>query len=112
MPYGECPFATEACKYFTRDSVPGGNTENGCYSDRDHIVPQRLATTALARAYIHSPENYQQLCRNEHDVKTLGGDEPLPEKEVMAQSVLRQAKIGKIAVARALRRKIAKGKLN
>lgn len=110
MAYGECPSANETCKYFERRPVPGGNVENGCYSDKDHKVPQRLATTALARAYIYSPENIQQLCRSEHDDKTKDGDEPLPERSELAARVLAQAKVGRIALSRSLKRRIAKGK--
>lgn len=106
MGYGECPLANEGCKYFERPSVPRGNQENGCFSDRDHKVPQRLATTALATAYIYGPENLQQICRNEHDEKCKDGDDPLPSREAMIESVLRQSKMGKIVVSRSLRKQI------
>lgn len=86
--------------------MPRGNQENGCYSDKDHKVPQRLATTALATAYIYSPENLEQICRSEHDEKCKEGDDPLPDRETMIESVLRQSKMGKIAISRSLRKQI------
>lgn len=105
--YGECPVANEACKYFERVPVPGGNVENGCFSDLDHKVPKRLATTALARAYIFSPENTQQLCRREHDDKCAEGDDPLPSPEEMRESLRRQA--GRIAITRSVKKQLARG---
>lgn len=110
MAYGECLVANEACKYFRRVPVAGGNVENGCFSDKDHKVPQRLATTALARAYIYSPDNLQQICRSEHDDKCKDGDDPLPERNIMVERVLTQAKLGRLAISRNLKRRIAKGK--
>lgn len=109
MSYGECPFANESCKYFERSPVPGGNKENGCFSDLDHKVPKRLATTALARAFIYSPENLQQLCRSEHDEKCKEGDDPLPDRETMKERVLAQMKIGRISVSRSLVKEIRRG---
>lgn len=111
MTYGECPFANETCKYYDRSPVRGGNRENGCYSDKDHKVPQRLATTALAKAFIYSPENMQQICRDEHDAKTMAGDEPLPDRETMVESVLRQTRLGRLIISRELKNKIIGGTL-
>jgi hypothetical protein len=87
---GECPNPQPFCKYADR----------GCFSDTDHIVPQRLATTALNAAYIDLPENKQQLCRREHDTKTRAGDEPLPDVETMREAVVRAHAVGAIAMGR------------
>ena len=87
---GECPNPNPLCKY----------AERGCFSDTDHIVPQRLATTALNAAYIDLPVNKQQLCRREHEEKTAAGDEPLPSVEEMREAVLIAHSLGAIAMGR------------
>lgn len=87
---GECEKAHEGCKYF----------ETGCFSDTDHIVPQRLATTALTAVYIDLPANKQQMCREEHEAKTAAGDEPLPEREIMKKAIIQAHLLGEIALSR------------
>lgn len=51
-----------------------GTQEHGCYSDRDHVIPQRLARrfgrSSLERAIIYDTDNIVQTCRAEHDEKT------------------------------------------
>lgn len=80
----ECPEPNPECPYYDLEPPKKlQGQEYGCYSDEDHIVPQRLAVDALSRAYIHAPINKQQLCRWRHDEKTLAGDEPLPPRDVM-----------------------------
>ena len=99
----ECPNAHKGCPWFDRPpSVPGAT--NGCFSDTDHIVPRRLATTALTRLFINSPENKQQLCREEHEAKSLAGDAPLPSREYMIESILQQKNLGILAVSRRIRK--------
>lgn len=105
-----CPITREDCLWFNRPSRVKG-VENGCFSDLDHIVPQRLANTALASLYIYSPENKQQICRAEHDEKTAQGDEPLPDRESMLRSVMAQVATGDLSVSRQARRRLAKGKI-
>lgn len=84
----ECPTPREDCPYYNLPPPPPlRGQEYGCYSDRDHIVPKRLGTTALARKYIRLPINMQQLCRWDHVEKTIRGDEPLPPYEVMDRAV-------------------------
>ena len=99
--YTECPRAHEGCRWFDKEPrVPGA--ENGCFADTDHIVPQRLAAKGLARAFIQSRENKQQLCREEHEAKTADGDEPLPPRELMVESLRRQVGLGQVAMSRRL----------
>lgn len=88
---GECPDPIPECRYAER---------GGCFSDTDHIVPQRLATTALAAIYIDLPVNKQQLCRRIHDQKTAEGDEPLPDVEVMRKEIQLAHALGEIALSR------------
>ena len=97
--YKECPFANEECKYFDKAPRVMG-AENGCYSDLDHIVPKRLANTALASLYINSPDNKQQLCRDIHDEKTKEGDEPLPSREEMRDSLRNQIGRGAVRISK------------
>lgn len=103
-----CPLANESCKWYPRPPRAQG-AENGCFRDLDHIVPQRLAKTTLASLYIYSPENKQRICRSEHDEKTAQGDEPLPDRETILESLQRQIKAGAYVVARSHKRKIMKG---
>lgn len=75
--------------------------ERGCYADTDHIVPQRIArsksASAITRIYIlDHPENRQQLCRWEHDEKTLEGDEPLPSQEYMQGAITEAYEAGEM----------------
>lgn len=88
---GECPDPVPWCKYAER---------GGCFSDTDHIVPRRLATTALTSIFIELQSNKQQLCRREHEEKTTRGDEPLPDRETMRQEVVRAQAMGEIALGR------------
>lgn len=106
MAYKPCPFANEGCKYWDR-KTPGplrGEQKHGCYSDLDHIVPQRLGTTALNQAYIQLSVNKQQLCRRLHDEKTAAGDEPLPPIEDMIDAVNAAADAGEVHPNAQLRR--------
>ena len=88
---GECPDPVPWCKYAER---------GGCFSDTDHIVPRRLAASALTATFIELQENKQQLCRREHEDKTARGDEPLPDREVMKQAIVRAQAMGEIALGR------------
>ncbi len=94
---GECPNPRAECPYAARE---------GCFSDTDHIVPQRLGTNALAATYIGLPVNKQQLCRWEHDQKTRNGDEPLPEREEMIEAIETAVALGQIALSRRKRKAI------
>lgn len=105
-----CPLSNETCPWFSRPPQVKG-AENGCFSDTDHIVPQRLATTALASLYIHSRENKQQICRSEHDEKTAQGDEPLPDRSIMLNRIMAQVASGDLVISRSIKRRLMKGKL-
>lgn len=105
-----CPNANENCKYWGQAPPPELRRlgqENGCYSDHDHIVPRRLGCTALAAFYIlHVPENQQQLCRAEHDIKTALGDAPLPSEEYMRDAIVLAEALGQVAITQNQRRKM------
>ena len=94
---GECPTPRAECPYAARE---------GCFSDTDHIVPRRLATTALTATYIDLPANKQQLCRWDHDQKTRNGDEPLPERAEMIEAIETAVTLGQIALSRRKRKAI------
>ena len=82
MSYEACPNPQEDCPYYRRPA-PGklkGTQSHGCFSDSDHIIPQRLArrrsATRAEKQYImQNPENREQLCRNLHNEKTLAEDD-------------------------------------
>lgn len=117
MSFEVCPKANESCPYWAKETPESlkGKQENGCRSDRDHRSPQRLAKglgkQSLEHLYIYSPENTQQLCRNEHDKKTREGDEPLPDRDYMLERVQAQITSGALKVSRKLKIKIMKGKI-
>lgn len=94
---GECPNPRAECPYAARE---------GCFSDTDHIVPQRLGKTTLAAVYIDLPANKQQLCRWEHDQKTASGDEPLPERHVMRDAIQMAIELGEVALSKRKRKAI------
>jgi len=108
MTIGECPTPNQACPYYLRPPRTP-SAEHGCFSDTDHIVPQRLANTVLEKLFIYSPENKQQICRSEHEDKTFSGDEALPDREEMLERVRRQIKAGGLVVRRTIKRKALKG---
>lgn len=88
---GECPNPKPECRY---------NQLGGCFSDTDHIVPRRLATTALNGVYIELPDNKQQICRDEHDQKTFEGDEPLPDVQTMRDAIFAAQSLGVVSLSR------------
>lgn len=67
MGVGECYNANPECKYFNRESREGGNVENGCFSDTDHIYGRARKLGKWARKFANLPENKRQICRDEHD---------------------------------------------
>lgn len=82
----DCPNAHEGCPYFDKPTPKAlrGEQSHGCRADTDHIIPRwmgRAATASpLLRNYIRSKANQQQLCRLEHDKKTIEDwdNPPLP----------------------------------
>lgn len=93
MSRGECPTPIEE-----RGACPVLAKEGACYSDRDHIVPQRYRFMGLlVRKYIYTPENKQQICRWEHEEKTLTESPDLiPDEEFMLNAVHRAWRQGDI----------------
>ena len=72
-----CPNAGPECPYYGRNTPKALKTEqkHGCYADTDHVIPRfmgRQATaSALLKNYIRSTANQEQLCRWDHDRKTV-----------------------------------------
>ena len=71
-----CPNACPECPLYTKKAPTPlrDKQEHGCFSDTDHIIPRfigRQATSALVKNYVRSKANQQQLCRWEHDKKTV-----------------------------------------
>lgn len=89
MSYETCPLANDQCKYWNRKTPAPLRKEqkHGCFSDLDHISPQRFGKTPLASAYIQLQINKQQLCRRIHEEKTRAGDEPLPTIQTMVEAI-------------------------
>lgn len=109
MAIESCPNPLEACPWFTRKTPDAlrGQQEHGCHSNQDHIVPRRLAQTALASVYIFNhPENTQQLCAWEHDKKTADGDEPLPTEDYMKQAIIESIISGEMTLSKNKRKKL------
>lgn len=76
MSVEKCPLANKECKYWNRRTPSPLRTEqkHGCFTDIDHIYPQRFALDALSNALVHSEFNKAQTCRVEHEDKTAKGD--------------------------------------
>jgi CRISPR/Cas system Type II protein with McrA/HNH and RuvC-like nuclease domain len=72
----QCPKANQECKYWDRrtPSPLRKKQDNGCFSDVDHIYPQRFAKDDLSEALVYSEFNQVQTCRSEHEDKTAKGD--------------------------------------
>ena len=77
------------CPRMDKAGCPVAERSIGCYSDRDHIVPQRYKTLGwLVSKYIYTPENIEQKCRWEHEQKTTTESiELVPTAEYMVGAV-------------------------
>jgi hypothetical protein len=86
MARNECESASPECKYYFRPPIDGGNQDNGCYSDQDHLYGR--GSTPLERRFCNLPENKRQICRLEHDV--INADYvhlPVPDIETMEAAI-------------------------
>lgn len=97
-----CPNPQPDCKYAPE-----------CFSDNDHIIPQRLGTTALRRTYLELPQFQQQLCRRLHDERNArhaAGDTsdipPFPTDNVMRAVILDAVEDGVVSLSRTKERKL------
>ena len=72
MAIEKCPMANAGCKWYGRPTPKQleGEQDHGCFSDTDHILPKKLASSAMERRFLELPENKQQICRRIHDEKT------------------------------------------
>lgn len=123
MAIKHCPNPSYECPWFRRPTPAAleGTQEHGCFSDNDHIVPRFLGETAIENAqilkeYIRLPENQQQICRWEHDIKTreeeLNPPEP-PSREFMEDAIIRAIESGIVSLSVNRRKKIfGKGNKN
>ena len=91
-----CPSPQEDCKYAPE-----------CFSDRDHLIPQRLGTTALKRIYLSLPHLSQQICRREHDERNARHDRGdtsdiprFPSNEAMRNAILSSVEAGDIVLSK------------
>lgn len=98
MSRGPCPNPNqEGCPWQER---PGG-----CFSDTDHIVPQRYRSLGLlVKKYIQTPDNQQQICRYEHDQKNLNSHvtestDQIPAEEFMLDAVARAFRAGMVRLS-------------
>lgn len=93
MSRGACPKPLDG-----RTGCPVSKRPNGCYSDIDHVVPQRFKVLGLlVRKYIYTPDNQERMCRWEHEQKTLTETEALiPSQEFMLDAVFRAVQSGDI----------------
>ena len=95
-----CPNACPECPLYRRRTPKPlrGEQSHGCYADTDHIIPRFMGKSAssLVKAYIHSPTNKQQLCRNEHNEKSredLVNLPELPSRDFMVAAIMRARRI-------------------
>ena len=73
---GPCPNPREDCPYYGRRAPASleGEQTHGCRADTDHILPRfvgKQAVSKLVKNFIRSKANQQQICRWEHDKKSL-----------------------------------------
>lgn len=100
-----CPNPNPNCPYFNRNtpSPLRGEQTHGCYADTDHVIPRFMGRIAgastLLKNYIRSKANQQQLCRWEHDQKTI--DEQIDHPEIPSERFM----IDAIKASRAKRKK-------
>lgn len=86
--YGECENANPGCKYYEAPPVPGGNTENGCRSDTDHIYGRAKKLGKWAKEFVRLECNKRQICRAEHDdINATYVHLPLPNLETIKQII-------------------------
>jgi hypothetical protein len=102
MSIEKCPNPQPDCKYFPN-----------CFSDKDHLIPQRLGTTALKRAYLNLPQFQEQICRREHDERNARhnrGDTsdipPFPTENHMRAEIMDAVELGVVSLSKALEKKI------
>ena len=90
-----CGKELEGCPYKERGK---------CYEDTDHKIPRYLgrqaSASALLKNYIRSDANKQQLCRYEHDQKSLEdlrNPPEIPDEKFMIDAIIksRRAKRGR-----------------
>lgn len=96
---GECPNAGPECPYFNRATQGAlhDTQEHGCYTDTDHTLPKFMGKCAskLVQNYIRSRANKHQLCRNEHDKKTLEEfrcPPEIPDERFMIDAIIKARK--------------------
>ena len=95
MAIESCPNPQPDCKYAPE-----------CFSDNDHLIPRRLGTTALKRAYLELPQFQEQICRKEHDERNARhnkGDTsdipPFPSSNIMRAAILDAVEGGEISLS-------------
>lgn len=95
MSRGECPKPLKE-----RVGCPWIDRKGGCFSDADHVVPQRFKDLGLlVSKYIYTPENIEQKCRWEHEEKTnLESFELIPDEEFMLDAVQRAFDAGRLTL--------------
>ena len=96
MSIEQCPNPKPDCKYAPE-----------CFSDNDHLIPQRLGETALKRAYLNLPQFQEQVCRQEHDERNArhnAGDlsdiPPFPSDNQMRAAILDAVESGDMSISR------------
>lgn len=102
MAIESCPNPQPDCKYAPE-----------CFSDNDHIIPRRLGTTALERAYLELPQFQQQICRRLHDERNArhnrGDTSDIPEfptQNIMRAVILDAVESGEISLSKTQERKL------
>ena len=102
MAIESCPNPRPDCKYAPE-----------CFSDNDHIIPQRLGTTALKKAYLELPQFQQQICRREHDERNARHDRgdtsdipPFPTPNQMRAAILDAVENGEISLSRSKEKRL------
>lgn len=93
-----CSNANMECPYFARNTPKRLEDEqtHGCFASTDHVIPRYLGrqagASALLKNYIRSDANKQQLCRYEHDQKSLEdlqNPPEIPDERFMIDAIIK-----------------------
>lgn len=95
-----CPNACPECPFYEKKAPKPlqGTQEHRCFSDTDHIIPRFMGRIAgastLLKNYIRSTANQQQLCRWEHDQKTIDewNNPPIIPSEAFMISAIKESR--------------------
>jgi len=97
---GECPVPRPECPY--------ANRPEGCFSDTDHLYyPEVDYRDIIGQEFRELPENKQQKCRWEHDLRHTNEAPPeRPDRQYMLGRIATAYADGQISLSKRKLRKL------